>query len=600
MRPTRLLPIALAVLFTACGGSRPGEDAPREDEPLSIGQVQGRGDRSPLEDSLVAVEGVVTGNFVAGLGGFFIQSPVGADDGDPATSDGLFVEFARDRQPRPKRGDRVLVHGKVVELGSGSTTLTTLTEARVEQRGRGQAATVRLDAAPASAAEWERFEGMQLEISAPLVLSGNAGLLRFGELVTSFDSRLYQPTELHPPGEAARRVQADNLRRQLILDDARSSEYPKELWYLPEPLSPETPLRAGSVLHGVRGVLDQRHGQYRLQLTDPIERIDQAPRPPPPVAPPGLRIVGKNVLNLFNGDGRGGGFPTSRGAASMAELQRQRGKLVQSLIALEPDIAALMEVENDGFEPRSSLARLVEELNTAIGEGGDYRFVDAGRGPGQDEIRVALIYRASAVEPVDDAQTIETGPFAAGNRPPLLQGFRPRGGGPAFAVIAVHLKSKGGCSEATGAEADQGDGQGCWNASRSEATALMGQWALSDPAGIGSQKAIIVGDFNAYSQEDPIRLLRQQGWRDPDAGQPPAHSFVWQGRAGRLDHALASPALAPFLSGMVKWHANADELEAFDYELSRRRPEWFQEDAYRASDHDPLLIGVDFSRSGKP
>lgn len=593
--------LCLALLLTGCPGARPAGDAPREDEPLSIGQVQGSGMQSPMPDSLVAVEGVVTGNFVGGLGGFFIQSPIGAEDGDPASSDGLFVEFARDQQPRPKRGDRVLVHGRVTELGKGQATLTALTEVRVEARGRGQAATGKLEAAPASATAWERFEGMQLEIAVPLVVSGNGGLLRFGELTASFDSRLIQPTELHPPGEAARRMEADNLRRQLIIDDARNSEYPRELWFLPEPLSVEAPLRAGSRLHGVRGVLDQRYGQYRLQLTEAIERIEQAARPAPPAPPAGLRIVGMNVLNLFNGDGRGGGFPTARGAADVTELERQRSKIVQTLVALRPDIAALMEIENDGFGPRSSLARLVEELNTAIGEHGDYRFVDAGEGPGEDEIRVALIYRVSRAEAVGQSLSMEGPHFTGSNRPPLLQGFRPSGGGPAFAVVAVHLKSKGGCAEADEANQDKGDGQSCWNASRSAAAAQLGTWVLSDPAAIGSQNAVIIGDLNAHSQEEPLRTLRAAGWQDsPPSASKPAHSYVFLGRAGRLDHALASPSLAPFVSGLVKWHANADESEAFDYAGRNRRPEWFSADAYRASDHDPLILGLDFGRSARP
>lgn len=601
MRASRLPLFCLALLLSGCPGSRPSGDAPREDEPLSIGQVQGSGQRSPVLDRTVVVEGVVTGNFVGGLGGFFIQSPIGAEDGDPATSDGLFVEFSRDLKLRPKRGDRVLVHGRVVELGRGDATLTALTDVRVEQRGRGQAATVKLDAAPASAAEWERYEGMQLEISAPLVVSGNAGLLRFGELLASFDARLVHATELHPPGEAARRMEADNLRRQLVIDDARNSEYPRELWFLPEPLSPEAPLRAGSRLHGVRGVLDQRHGQYRLQLTEAIERIEQAARPAPPTPPAGLRIVGMNVLNLFNGDGRGGGFPTARGAADVAELERQRNKIVHTLVALQPDIGALMEIENDGFGPRSSLARLVEELNAALGELGDYRLVDAGEGPGDDEIRVALIYRASRAEALGAAHSMDSGAFARANRPPLLQGFRPVGGGPAFAVVAVHLKSKGGCAEADEANRDMGDGQSCWNASRRAAAAQLSAWILSDPAAIGSQNAVIVGDLNAHSQEDPLRLLRDAGWRDtpPKAGDL-AHSFVFQGRAGRLDHALVSPSLAPFVSGLVKWHTNADESEAFDYASRQRHPEWYRPDAFRASDHDPLILGLDFTRTSRP
>lgn len=596
MRATALL---LTIIALAACGPQGSADAPREDEPARIAQVQGSGSSSPLIGRTVAVEGVVTGNFVRGLGGFFLQSAVGAEDSDPTTSEGLFVAYGRDQEPRPRRGDRLIVHGTVAELGQGESTLTALTDVRLQALGRGQARTEVLTTAPASG-EWERYEGMQIEIGVPLTLSGNAGLLRFGELLASFDGRLRQPTEVHPPGDAARRLEADNLRRQLILDDARGGEYPRELWFLPEPLSPEAPLRAGSELHGVRGVLDQRHGQFRLQLTERIDRIEQAPRPPTPELPPGIRVAGLNLLNLFNGDGRGGGFPTPRGASDMVELERQRDKHIATLIALDPDIAALMEVENDGFDARSSLARLVEELNARLGENGDYRFVDAGQGPGADEIRVALIYRSGRVQPVGRPQTLESGAFAAQNRPPLLQGFRAHRGGPAFAVVALHLKSKGGCDEADEANRDRGDGQACWNAARVDAARELGAWVLGDPAGLGNAHALLVGDFNAYSQEDPLRLLRAAGWRDAaGAGNGAApHSFIFQGRAGRLDHALASPSLAPFLGAALHWHTNSDESEAFGYARRQRQADWYRADAYRASDHDPLLLALDFARSG--
>ena len=55
---------------------------------VPIGTVQGSAQRSPLEGEEVMVEGVVTGNFGKHLGGWFLQD---AGDGDPATSDAVFV-----------------------------------------------------------------------------------------------------------------------------------------------------------------------------------------------------------------------------------------------------------------------------------------------------------------------------------------------------------------------------------------------------------------------------------------------------------------------------------------------------------------------------
>ena len=100
---------------------------------------------------------------------------------------------------------------------------------------------------------------------------------------------------------------------------------------------------------------------------------------------------------------------------------------------------------------------------------------------------------------------------------------------------------------------------------------------------------MIIGDLNSYAQEDPITTLTALGWRDALAAVAAPYSFVWDGMAGRLDHALLSPALAPALRGAAEWHNNADEETAQGYPQGEPGP-------WRASDHDPLLIGLDAGR----
>ena len=118
------------------------------------------------------------------------------------------------------------------------------------------------------------------------------------------------------------------------------------------------------------------------------------------------------------------------------------------------------------------------------------------------------------------------------------QAFK-RGNGPAFVVVANHLKSKG-CSEAEGADRDQGDGQGCWNALRVDSAKRLDAWLKKDPTGHGSALKLMVGDFNAYAMEDPVRALRDAGWADAFtvAGAKRPYSYVYNGQSGRLDHAL--------------------------------------------------------------
>jgi hypothetical protein len=589
------LPLVLATAMsgTAAHAGACGEPA------TAIAAVQGRAARSPLLDRAVEIEAVVVGNFQRGLGGYFVQAPAAEQDRDPATSEGLYVLAERPRA-EIRTGRRVRVRGRVVEHehvpGLGGTLTALLPQQPVLDCGDGGwiAPLILREPPP----DWERHEGMRLALPGPLTVIGNAALLKYGELEVSLAGRLYQPTEQALPGRAARERARADLRARLTLDDNRRSEFPRGIWYLDAPVSAAHPWRHGTELGRVEGVLDEQRG-YRLQLTTAPAAVRQAPRPAPPALDAELRLASFNVLNLFNGDGRGGGFPTRRGAADRAEYERQRAKLVAAITALGPDVAALMELENDGYGPEGSLAQLVRALNAALGGAGDYRYVKPGTPRlGSDEIAVGLIYRERRVRALSRPAHLDAGAFRGGNRVPLAQAFEPVAGGTRFVVVANHFKSKG-CAEATPPDTDQQDGQGCWNATRTRAARELATWLGTDPTGAGTVQVLILGDLNAHGREDPVRALLGAGYVDllaPRAGEPPGYSFVYDALAGRLDHALATPALAERVTGAREWHINADELEAFDYRRTgpsaRADGRRYQPDPFRSSDHDPLLIGL--------
>jgi uncharacterized protein len=559
--------------------------------PTRIGMVQGNGPRSPYEGDPITLPGVVTGDFVDAHGGFFMQDEAGSEDGDPATADGIFVVWPAGREPPLQRGDRVEVRGTVAELGAGERSQTAIVDATIRVLGRATVATTTLAAAPVDEADWERFEGMWLQIAAPLTVAGNYGLARFGELEVVFGDRPLAPTARHPAGDRADQQARNNANRSFVLDDNRAGEYLDPPWFVVPPPDADRPLRAGSRLSGVEGVLDHRGGERRLQLTAVVPEIEQAPRPPAPVIAGALRLAHFNLLNWFNGDGRGGGFPTARGARDSAEMARQQAKLVAMIVALAPDVAALIELENDGSGPHGAQQALVDALNAALGERGDYRGIEVPPGAsGDDAIRVGLIYRDGAVRPLGTARLLREGPFADGSRPPLAQAFVTSAGGGPFTVVAAHFKSKR-CTElpaAPSADHDQGDGQGCWNAARTAAAAALGRWLATDPTGTGSDRSAILGDLNANTFEDPLLALRAAGWRDAiDPADPDGYSYIFRGQSNRLDHALLSPALAGRLAGAAVWHINADESTLFDY---RQGGDRYRPDPYRASDHDPMLV----------
>ncbi|KAF1686952.1 endonuclease [Pseudoxanthomonas broegbernensis] len=566
----------IALLYAAL----PLAGAHAETATLAVGRVQGHGPSSPLQGRQVAVEGTVTADFRAGLGGFYLQDD---GDGDPRTSDGVFVATGTDTGMPPPGfaiGARCRVRGRVAEPPSGGRGPTAIQATAIEACRPGAMPVPRpIDAPPE---DWTALEGMLVRVQAPLTITGSHALERFGELAASFGGRLWQPGERARPGSAEHaRLAADNAHRRLALDDGSQQRDPGPAAYLAGHPTP----RVGTVAVGAEGIVAWRHGGWRLQLTAPLP-LRPAPRPDPPRVSGTLKVAALNLENLFNGDGRGGGFPTARGARTAQALAAQMAKLVATIRALDPDIAALMELENDGYGPDSSIAQLVDALNA---DGARWRFVDAGHGPGPDSIRVGLIYRDERVAARGRPATLTGGPFGERSRVPLAQAFVRKGGRVPLVVVANHFKSKG-CGEASGADADQGDGQGCWNALRLDSARRLHDWLRASPLGRGRARIVLLGDFNAYAMEDPLRWLREQGgWADAfaAAGVESPHSYVYDGLSGRLDHALLSPALAPALRGAAHWHVNADEPDDAGY-AGRNVP-----GPWRSSDHDPLLLGLD-------
>jgi predicted extracellular nuclease len=78
---------------------------------------------------------------------------------------------------------------------------------------------------------------------------------------------------------------------------------------------------------------------------------------------------------------------------------------------------------------------------------------------------------------------------------------------------------------------------------------------------------------------------------------------VYNGEAGYLDHALASLPLASHVKAVHEWHINADEPLALQYTLAYKSAEqqktYYAPDAYRSSDHDPVLIDIALPGGGR-
>jgi uncharacterized repeat protein (TIGR01451 family) len=186
------------------------------------------------------------------------------------------------------------------------------------------------------------------------------------------------------------------------------------------------------------------------------------------------------------------------------------------------------------------------------------------------------------------------------DRPPFAQTFSLNSNGEKFSVIVNHFKSKS-CGVASGADADLG--QGCWNAKRTVQAQNLLNFINDIKTSAADNDVLVIGDLNAYGKEDPINTLVAGGLTSEIARLiAVAYSFVFDGAAGYLDHALTTSSLSAQITGVTEWHNNADEPSVIDYNVEFKNtpcctstclsPDLYTPAPYRAADHDPVIIGM--------
>lgn len=572
---------------------------------IAIHDIQGSGATSPLSGTQQEIEAVVTASFqgTGGLGGFFVQEPDAEADANPNTSEGIFVTSAT----AVNVGDRVHVQGTVGET-FGLTRLEGATAVDICSAGNALPALTNVTLPFDAGSNYpETREGMRVSLPQTLTVSENFNLARFGELLVSSNGRLITPTQIAAPGAPANALEAQNQLNRLIIDDGSNVQNPDPVVY-PQPggLSAANTLREGYTVTGAQGILSYDFGTFRLEPTQALTFVPANARtatPPPLPGVGSLKVASFNILNYFNGNGLGGGFPTSRGATTAQEFTRQRDKIINAITNLNADIIGLIEVENDGYTPTSAIADLVNGLNAVNGPD-TFRFVNPGVPViGTDAISVGLIYKPAKVALVGASAILDASVnpnfIDTLNRPALAQTFRDKTSNKLITVAVNHLKSKGSDCNAVG-DPDILDGQGNCNLTRTSAAEALAGWLNSDPTGSGEANYLIIGDLNSYAQENPITTLSSLGFENTLAnftarqGGGLNYSFVFNGESGTLDYALANPELAGQVLAVEEWHINADEPRALDYNTEFKSAgqilSFYNPDPFRASDHDPLLL----------
>lgn len=594
---------------------------------LKIYEIQGNGAASPFDGQVIETGGIVVADFQGNdeLNGFFLQDPTG--DGDMSTSDGIFV--LDPGGTAVNAGDVISITAEIDEENE-LTTLKNVLDITIQSSGNALPTPAQVTLPENTDGELEQYEGMYVQItdSSNMLVAQNFFLGRYGQISLAAGERLYQPTNQEMPGSpAANALAEENAKRFLILDDGQDvsacGDNPNPVPYLGSP--PPTVIRAGDQVSNLIGTLD--FGQinsgndgscanpnttfnrdYRLHPTTVPTFTPQNLRQNSPDDVGGtLKVATLNVLNYFTTLDTGpdicgpAGDLGCRGADSASELTRQRDKIVAALQAIDADIVGLVELENnaaanpanDGADP--VLEDLVNALNAAVGAG-TYGFIDAGV-IGTDAIKVAFIYKPATTTPAGTPAILDSSVdptfIDTKNRPALAQTFQENSTGERFTAVVNHLKSKGSPCDDVGDPTDP-NGQGNCNGTRTDAAVALANWLATDPTGSGDPDFMIIGDLNAYAMEDPITALKNAGYTDlinQFLGDF-AYSYTFDALLGYLDHALANASLTAQVTGATEWHINTDEPAVISYDENFNPPGYYSPDAFRASDHDPVIVGL--------
>jgi predicted extracellular nuclease len=536
-------------------------------ETLEIFEIQGDGMSSPYQGVDVRTEGnVVT---AVGRDGFFIQTPDARDDGDSGTSNGLYVVASV--SPELQVGQLVDVAGTVVELFGW----TQLHDATVTVRSSGAplpAARAFDERTPTPLQPWpenelERFEGMRVHVARGTVAGPTDG---FGDAcVVARSVRTFREPGILYPGVVGLPVFDGN---------------PERFWIAPDALTGQGATLAAGSSFGADGVLAEEFGEYRLWPTH-LE-VSDAPSLPRPVRG---RRSGEILVATQNMERLDRSASEPPFAARLAKLSRQIREVLDA-----PDILAVQEVQD--LATLSDLGvRLAADDPALV-----YQplLVQA---PRADEFDVGFLVR----DTVDIVSATQVGANAIfsfdgsllNDRPPLvLEALLPDHDPPLeITVVVVHQRSLNGIE-------DPQDGERVRRKRHEQAVWLAG-WIQQRQIDRPDERLIVLGDFNAFEFTDGYVDVMGQvtGTPDPrgalipvdDVVNPPLtdwvtslspaerYSYVYDGDAEVLDHALTSAAADAWVTTVALARGNADAPETLADDPST---------AARSSDHDGLVI----------
>jgi uncharacterized protein len=551
-----------------------------------IHEIQGAAHRSPLEGQAVSdVPGVVTARV---SNGFFYEDE--SPDGDPATSEGLFVFTGS--APSVAVGDAVEVDGLVTEFRPGGATGSNLTQTEltspqvtvlsggnplpepsvigrggrippnevIEDDATGDVETSGVfDPAQDGIDFYESFESMRVQVNRARVVGPTND---FGEIPVV--------------GDAGERAGIRTARGGVLI---RPNDFNPERIHLDDRLTAVPDLDVGDRFRTpVVGILDYSFGNFKLDVSEPVVSVSGGLKRETAKAAGNheIAVATFNVENLDPGDG----------AAKFAELA---GLIVDNLKS--PDIVALEEIQdnngptNDAVTDASvTLTTLIAAIQAAGGPAYDFRQIDPvddqdGGEPGGN-IRVGFIFRTdrglSFVDRPGGTSTAATGvvvgpdgpeltfspgridptnPAFNASRKPLAGEFRYRDR--TLFVIANHFNSKGGDDPLFGRFQPP---KRITETQRHAQAQIVNDFVDDILAIDQGADVIVLGDLNDFEFSETLRILQGDVLENLLLTLPRSerYTYVFEGNSQVLDQILTSRHLFRSLSVYDVVHVNSE------------------------------------------
>lgn len=592
-----------------------------QDAPTSISAIQGAEYLSPKVGKKVTTSGIVTGLRSVG---FYIQTPDGAVDNDPRTSEGIYV-FTKTGPPNElKIGDLAEVTGTVAEFRPDSDPyalfLTEIVEPTVKILSSGNAIpsavaiTNKVLTPDGDPDQLERFEGMRVVVAEMEVVAPTGGRNDEEKDRVVSDGVFYgvvsgTPRPFREPGLDVMAVLLGKVPRTVPVFDGN----PELIRVDSDGLKGGVPINvtAEARLRNVVGILDYGFRAYTILMDgSALPEISGLKRmvPVSPSSEGEVTIASFNLENFFD-DQKNSDLVGEETLVSKALFARRLNKA--SLAVREalsyPDIIGVIEIEN-----KKVLEKLAEKINTdAVAAGipnpGYVAYLEESNDPrgihvgflvksGKINVKRSLQLAAKIKLVHKDAEPDET----LFSRPPFLieAEAKTRGGALfSFTVIVNHFKSYRGID-------DPVLGDKVRNKKRMQAEFLaktVVERQTADPL----EKIILIGDFNSFQfndgYNDLIGILKGTPERKvlvPSTGvfetrlinlvdhisTGSRYSYIYGGSAQVLDHILVNRAAIKYAKKFGYARFNVDFPLIYANEADR--PE-------RVSDHDVPVVFLD-------